>query len=124
MYDLDTSWGTRWDGFDVGNYNTGLLKLKRNNLFARMEKVFPELLAERYFELREDILSNEHMMEELEAFRDEIPASTMMKEKLRWWLPYVLVKAKRFPGYDYSQIEEYLNAVSTNLDNKYAAMLG
>lgn len=124
LYDLDTSWGTRWDGFDVGNYDTGLLKLKRNNLFARMEKVFPELLAERYFELREDILSNEHMMEELEAFRDEIPASTMMKEKLRWWLPYVLVKAKRFPGYDYSQIEEYLNAVSTNLDNKYAAMLG
>ena len=72
LYDLDTSWGTRWDGFDVGNYDTGLLKLKRNNLFARMEKVFPELLAERYFELREDILSNEHMMEELEAFRDKM----------------------------------------------------
>ena len=87
-----------------------------------MEQCFGKELAQRYFELRGDILSNEHIMEVFEAFRAEIPALTFAKETLRWGSGLIR-KPADLPGYDYSQIEEYLNCVSDRLDAKYTEML-
>lgn len=115
LYDLDTSWGTSWDGKTVEAYGTETTLLEKNNLFWRMEQQFGKELAERYFELRGSILSKEHIMGEFNAFAADIPEVTFVKETLRWGLD--------IPGYDYAQIEDYLDTVLDRLDEKYAAWL-
>jgi len=105
------------------NYESRLISMgERNNLFRRMEQTFPRELAQRYFELREDILSNENIMAEFEAFRKEIPFLTFQKEIFRWGVGSIRTKDE-LPGYDYDQIESYLQSVSGRLDEKYTAML-
>ena len=83
---------------------------------------FSQELAQRYFELRADILSNESIMAEFEAFREDIPALTFVKEAIRW-SEDKFYRREGLPGADYDQIEEYLNTVSERLDAKYAAWL-
>ena len=122
LYDLDTSWGTMWDGASLYGYDEELLEINRSNLFARMETAFSQELAQRYFELRADILSNESIMAEFEAFREDIPALTFVKEAIRW-SEDKFYRREGLPGADYDQIEEYLNTVSERLDAKYAAWL-
>ena len=123
LYDLDTSWGTNWTGLELCDYGNDLLKQSRNYLFERMEQCFPKELAQRYFELRQDILSKEHIMEEFNSFRDLIPEVSFMKEAWKWGSSGNC-KTEDLPGYDYDQIEEFLNSTSDRLDAKYFAMLG
>lgn len=123
LYDLDSSWGTGTDGKSLFDYESEPLELSLNNLFARMEKAFPQELAQRYFELRADVLSNENILAEFEAFREEIPALTLVKETIRWGNGLIRRPAD-LPGYDYSQIESYLACVSDRLDAKYTEMMG
>lgn len=123
LYDLDSSWGTFTDGKSEYPYREGLMEISRNNLFARMEKAFPQELAQRYFELRGTVLSNEHIMAEFEAFRQEIPKLSFAKEIIRWGSGTIR-RSEDLPGYDYDQIEGYLASVSDRLDAKYSAMLG
>jgi len=122
LYDLDTSWGTYWDGLSVYEYDTLPMDMSYSNLFARMEKVFSKELAQRYFELREDILSNASIMAEFETFKNQIPDLTFEKEMNRW-IGAVDDERGRLPGEDYSQIEAYLNVVSERLDQKYSKWL-
>ena len=122
LYDLDTSWGTRHDGMGVMDYEDRLVNMHRSNLFRRMETAFSRELAERYFELREDILSNESIMAEFEAFRKDNPVVTFQKEIFRWTTGLFRTKDE-LPGSDYSQIQSYLQSVSDRLDAKYAAWL-
>lgn len=111
LYDLDTSWGTSYDGNSLYDYENMPVNLWINQIFYRMENYFEEQLADRYFELREDILTKEHVMEEFNAFRAMIPEDSFEKEIIRW--------GTEIPGYDYSQIEEYLNTIIPMLDQKY-----
>lgn len=123
LYDLDTTWGTDWKGDEAYEfYSVSLLDMSRSNLFARMEKAFSKELAERYFELRQDLLSNENIMAEFEAFRAMIPAGSFEKEALRW-SPHENFRWDALPGADYDQIQRYLDAVSDRLDAKYSAWL-
>lgn len=123
LYDMDSSWGTDTEGRGLFPYKEQPLDMARNRLFARMEELFAKELAERYFELREDILSEEHIMAEFNAFRDEIPFPSFFKEFVRWSSGWIRVPSD-IPGYEYSQIEEYMDIVADRLDAKYAAMLG
>lgn len=122
LYDLDTSWGTSWDGLKLNDYAGGLVDMQISNLFTRMENAFSEELAQRYFELREDILSNESIMAEFEAFKAQIPALTFEREEERW-IGYVDPARGRLPGEGYEQIQSYLETVSDGLDAKYSAWL-
>ena len=122
LYDLDTSWGTQYDGNGLLNYEKSLLDMSYNNLFARMEKVFSKELAERYFEIREDLMSNESIMAEFEAFEAMIPEGTFEKE-YRKWSPRENISRESLPGADYDQIQSYLDTVSQRLDDKYSAWL-
>lgn len=122
LYDLDSSWGTSWDGESLYAYKDGLLNLNWSNLFARMEKAFPQELAQRYFELRSDILSNENIMAEFEAFQDQVPSLTFLKEIQRWCTGVFRTRSE-LPGADYDQIRGYLKSVSQRLDDKYAAWM-
>ncbi len=99
LYDLDTSWGVDYNGRELWDY-TPVPTTDVNNLFYRVRENFKKELAERYFALREDILTKEHIMGKFNAFRDKIPAEVFAQENTRW---------KNIPGFDYTQIEDYLD---------------
>lgn len=121
LYDLDTSWGSDYYGKALYDYDEIPMGLSGNRLFARMESCFAEELAERYFELRQDILTKEHVMAEFEAFRDQIPAFTFLKDSIRWGSGVIRDRSD-LPGFGYDQIEDYLDTVIDGLDAKYRAM--
>lgn len=122
LYDLDSSWGAFTNGRSLYPYEEPL-DMSLSNLFARMEQCFPKELAQRYFELRQDVLTKENIMGEFETFRDQIPAMTFLKETIRWG-DGLIRRPVDIPGYDYDQIESYLDIRTADLDEKYTAMLG
>lgn len=122
LYDLDTSWGTNWNGYYLLPYPEEGLDMSRNNLFARMEKCFGKELAQRYFELREEILNKDHIMAEFETFRDQIPTLAFVKETLRWGQGLIRRPAD-IPGYDLAQIADYIGYAEERLDQKYLKMM-
>lgn len=115
LYDLDSSWGTNFDGKSLMAYQTESSRMDMSNLFARLENTFRNELGERYFELRATVLDEEHIMEEFNTFAETIPQLSFVKEQLRWGL--------NIPGYDYTQIESYLKTVVDDLDAKYASWI-
>ena len=98
------------------------MDMDRSKLFKRMEDVFSYELAQRYFELREDVLSVDNVKAEFEAFREEVPALTFIKEARNWGNGKVGAESV-LPGRDYDQIWEYLEIVPAKLDEKYSAWL-
>lgn len=110
LYDLDTSWGTYFNGKKLYDYE--LLELSQSNLLRRIEECFGDELCTRYFELRNDIFTKEHILNEFHTFANEIPEDTFEKEVLRW--------GNEIPGYSYDQIEEYLDVRIPILDEKYS----
>ena len=121
LYDLDTSWGAYWNGSKLYSYEKDTVDMDRSNLFVRMEKNFGKELAQRYFELRENILSNEHILQEFREFTAQIPEKTLEMERSRW--EGAVEGADSLPGFDLEQIEEYLNTVTPRLEEKYQQML-
>lgn len=122
LYDLDSSWGTETNGYALMEYEEAELDMAKSNLFARMEKCFAKELAQRYFELKEDILSDENILNEFRAFRNQIPAMSFLKETLRWGQG-VIKRPEDLPGHDYDQIEDYLAITTERLNAKYSAMM-
>ena len=55
LYDLDVSWGGLYKDLTLRGYDKRT-NLNRNQLFLRLEENFGVELADRYFELRKDIL--------------------------------------------------------------------
>lgn len=98
LYDLDTTWGTYWNGSKLYNYNNYVGT--ESILWNKMKRVFADELADRYFELREEILTKENIMNEFNSFYNSIPEETWVKEKNRW---------KNIPGYDLNQVNEFLD---------------
>lgn len=99
LYDLDTSWGTNYDGLSLLDYKK-MDNWLRSKLWSRMIENYPKEISERYFELRNDILTKEHILELFENFDNKIPSETFEKENVRW---------QNIPGYDIKQIEEFLD---------------
>ncbi len=122
LYDLDSSWGVYYNGLKEYPYQTTPMNMAENLLFARVEKNFPQELAQRYFELRTGILSDENIMAEFEAFRSQIPRLSFVKDFLRWGNGLIR-RPEDLPGFDYDQIEKYLQIVGPQLDARYQAML-
>jgi len=112
LYDLDTSWGTSWDGKYLGDYENNNIT-SPNYIFNRLEKVFPNEIADRYFELRKDILTKETVMNEFTTFINSIPNETYEKESKRW---------KDIPGYNINQINDFLEIKIPQLDKKFTDM--
>lgn len=121
LYDLDTSWGTDFHGKELYDYRNVPVHQKSSNLFKRLEVCFPEELAQRYFELRQDVLTKENVMDKFNAFRAEIPWLTFVQDAVKWGNGLIR-QPSDLPGYDYDQIEEYLDYMIPVLDEKYTAM--
>ena len=104
LYDLDGTFGVLWDGKlsdsctilpenPIADHDT-------NNLITKMIKSMPNEISARWFDLRKDIFSKEAILKEINDFTNSIPNETFEKEKERW---------DEIPGYDISQIEDFLN---------------
>lgn len=106
LYDLDTSFGTDYTGFATWDYNS--LITDANLLFLRLKTNFSSKIGKRYFELRKKILTKEHILELFNDFEKTIPSETFDKEQKRW---------ANIPGYDISQIEEFLDVRIPFLDD-------
>lgn len=107
LYDMDESWGARYNGQVTMDYTT-VPMTDENILFRRVRTLFSEELAQRYFELREDILTKEAIMQEFYDLGAMIPEETLKKEQERW--------GDNIPGFGYDQIEEYLDVRLPLLD--------
>ena len=97
------------------------MNLAMNNLFDRLMQVFPQEVAQRYFELRQELLTKEHIMDMFLEFRADIPAMTFLQETLKWGSGLIRMPTD-LPGYDYDQIEAYLDYMIPTLDAKYEAI--
>ena len=101
LYDLDTSWGTTWNGKDTYEYDKSLIQhAELSLLWTKFERNFNNEIANRYFELRKDILTKENILKEFTSFINGIPASSFEKENNRW---------KNIPGRDLNQITDFIN---------------
>ena len=83
LYDLDTSWGTEWNGKELLNFSEPL-SIEYNVLWDRFTKTFPNEIADRYFELRTSLLSKENVLNEFKTFANDIPKTSLEKENERW----------------------------------------
>ena len=115
LYDLDTTWGTVYDGTYLYNYKSGSMTYNGSLLWERFEKLYKKEIAARYFELRETILSPEHIMEEFNNFYNSIPKEVLERETAKW-----NTAKKPIPGYDISQIKKYLDVVVPRYDAKFS----
>ena len=114
LYDLDTSWGTHWKGTSLYNYSSGVVNGSNSLLWQRIEKLYKKEIAARYFELRQSVLSKENIMAEFNNFKTSIPQEVLDRETAKW-----NTAEHPIPGYDISQIEEYINIVFPRLDNRF-----
>lgn len=112
LYDLDSSWGTIWDGSDIQNYKE---RVAPNNsvLWKKFEKAFPNEIADRYFELRKDILNSENVMEQFNDFANSIPDKVLEKEKEKW---------DNIPGYELDQINDFLETRIPVMDEYFRSL--
>ena len=85
-------------------------------LWSRFEKHFKKEIAARYFELREDILDPNNVMNMFNQFYNSIPKEVLDRETAKWTLP-----DDPIPGYDLTQIQRYLNTVIPRLDARFAS---
>lgn len=99
LYDLDATWGTDSSGNKLENYDFTTNDTD-NMLILRTMECFQNEVATRWFELREEILSKDNILNEFYSFNDSIPNDTLKKEKRKW---------KDISGYDIKQIEEFLD---------------
>ena len=111
LYDLDTSFGSNPYGSSLYD-NDFSCEIERNELFKRFSEVYSDEIAERYFELRQDILSEDNLKAELDEFMAGIPISSIHKEMDRWG---------EIPGYGVGQIRDFINKRFIYLDEVMAA---
>lgn len=112
LYDLDTSWGTYWNGIDLVNYSETNILLE-NNLWKRLKDNFTDELVERYFYLRGSILTKENIMNEFYSFYSLIPEDSFNNELKKWGF---------IPGYELKQIEDFLDIKLPVLDDEFFSM--
>ncbi|MBR6766308.1 MAG: CotH kinase family protein, partial [Clostridia bacterium] len=115
LYDLDTTWGTSYDGTYLYNYKNRSVSLNNSLLWIRLEKNFSKEIAERYFELRETVLDPQHVINTFNEFYNGIPQEVLDREKTKW-----STQDTHIPGYPLTQIQKYLDTVVPYLDNKYS----
>lgn len=84
MYDLDGTWGLFWNGFIYDNETIATNILINNLLYEKLVELYFDEIAQRYIELRSNILSFSNIKETFEAFFNSIPQIIRNAEKAKW----------------------------------------
>lgn len=111
LYDLDTTWGTDWKGQNLYDYKNGEMQTETSVLWTRFEKLYSKEIAARYFELRSSVLDTNNVMDMFNSFYNSIPKEVIERETVKW--------GSNIPGYDISQIRDYLDTFIPRLDEKF-----
>ena len=114
MYDMDGTWGMRWNGrIEFNEYTHPISALvdgkglapERNHSHLNLlwEKIYInyfDRVCERYLELRQEILTEENITNHFEAFFNAIPDIVREAEKKKW---------TGVPSQDIDHLEQILN---------------
>ena len=99
LYDLDTTFGSYYHGLEL--YPTDHpLHMSYNRLFERLSILFKKEIEQRYQELRQNILSEENIINEIDKVYSQIEPSLFEKEQQKWG---------QLPGYELTQLKEYIH---------------
>ena len=93
VYDMDGTWGMRWDGLivyketdmainDFSYSDAGIVVY--NTLWKKLYINFYDQIVERYWELRESVYTVEHIAERFTAFFNQIPDIVREAERAKW----------------------------------------
>ena len=114
LYDLDLSWGVAFGGEYLLDYTDMLDSyISESMLWSKFEVAFADEIVDRYFELRESILTKENILDKFYEYYNLIPESTFDKE-IEKWGPLV--------GYGMDQIEEFLDTRIELVDEDIISM--
>ena len=93
-YDLDSTFGNRWNGGLDIPYNTPFpsspnvtgsqYQVTNNKLFFRLVELFPEKIAERYRYLRKSVLSIDYIETKFRYFMNGIDEMSRFLDKTKW----------------------------------------
>lgn len=73
-YDMDSTWGLHWNGQSfVATEKQDYLGSAENLLYWRLSQLFKNELKERWLELRDDVLSEAHVLARFEEFMSVCP---------------------------------------------------
>lgn len=85
LYDLDSLWGINFDGTALADAQwSNELLTDGNCLLYRVNHLFGDQVSQRYRELREGILSKEHIMASFEAYMAQIPQEYYEIDRELW----------------------------------------
>lgn len=93
VYDMDGTWGMRWDGQIVYSENDMAINdfsysdagiVVYNTLWKKLYINFYDQIVERYWELRESVYTVEHISARFTAFFNKIPDIVRNAEKSKW----------------------------------------
>ena len=106
LYDLDTTFGTTWQGKKESTYDW--IVGTESRLWERLIQAFPNEIAARWYMLRNDLFTKENVINEFENFINSVPEETYNKDSQRW---------RDIPGYDIDQINEFIEFRLPCFDN-------
>lgn len=120
LYDLDSLWGIKYDGTALaeenGAWSTELLS-NGNSLLYRVNYFFGDQVRERYWELREGILSKEHIMESFREYTAQIPQEYYDINNTLWYADGTHIRTLDLMS---QLMDEYLPIVDNSLLNAAA----
>ena len=127
LYDLDTSWGTDWIGQETCNPDEYWNPAEDVNLlWDKLEKSFPNEIANRYFSLRKDILSYNNVISKFEDFVNNIPDKIYKLESDKYSddvnVTFNGIELVGIPGCDIEQIKDWLEKRVLYLDAEMSSI--
>lgn len=111
LYDLDSLWGISYDGKTLATADerwSQMLLSNGNCLLYRVNLLFGDQVRQRYWELREGILSKEHILESFKAYAAQIPQEYYDINNALWYSDGTRIRTVELMS---QLMDEYLPAV-------------
>ncbi len=116
FYDLDISWGGSKYQNELLAFDNNLNKeVRSSKLWSRFEKNFSKEIKERYKELRNNYLREDHLKEYYYNYLDKIPKEALARENEKW---------DNKLTYNTNYIDEFLSVRLRGIDNKINSLKG
>lgn len=115
VYDLDSTWGSRWDGIITYSYDYPITSqsFTQNNLYDRVKALFSERLKRRFAELRAGALSESNISKRFNEF-SEIMSRELIEQD--WAETTGNGKYTEIPSKDESTVPIILNYMAKRLE--------
>ena len=119
FYDVDSTWGIRWDGAILlsDTYKCPeQYQESRSLLWEKLVRNFPTEIYNKYIELRKNVLSVEYIIEKFERFIEIIPTEKYTKDQTIW----SSIPSK---NYNIDQIRSYILKRMLYCDGEFAKLV-